>query len=319
MRTFPDAPLEALFDVQGHRGARGLRPENTLPAFAAALELGVSTLEMDVGVTADGVVVVTHDRVVSPIKCRDTTPAFPGDPAFPYLRKPVRTLTLDQLKTLDLAHRHPLDPASDTLLRTQRPVSGTRMATLAEVFELADRYGAYEVRFNIETKVDPRHPQETLDPEAFTRRLLDVIDAYGMTGRASIQSFDWRTLLVARRELPALSRVALAERRTVWPRWLAGLDLAPFGGDVAAAASAIGAQVLSPDYLFLDRGMLASARERGLAVIPWTVNTPRDLNRLVDLGVSGIITDYPDRLRRVLAEHGMPLPRQYAMPQPSVA
>lgn len=308
----------AAFDVQGHRGARGLRPENTLPAFMAALELGVSTLELDVGVTADGVVVATHDRLVSPLKCRDTAPAFPADPAFPYLRKPVRGLTLDQLKTLDLAHRHPRDPADDALLRTQRPVPGTRIATLAEVFELTHRYGADEVRFNIETKVDPRHPQETLEPETFTYRLLGVIEECGMTGRASIQSFDWRTLLVARQALPGLDRVALAEPRTLGRRWLAGLDLDAFGGDVAAAAAMVGAHALSPDHLFLDRRMLASAHDRRLRVVPWTVNEPAALHRLIELGVDGIITDYPDRLRDVLGARGMPLPRRHAAPAPGL-
>ena len=308
-----------LFDLQGHRGARGLRPENTLPAFAAALELGVRTLELDVGVTADGVVVVTHDRVVSPLKCRDTVPALPGDRAFPYVGKPIRALTLAQLKTLDLARRYPVDTAADPFVSTQRSVPGTRIATLAEVFELARRYGAEGMRFNIETKVDPRRPGETLAPEPFAAALLEVIEAYGMTARTTMQSFNWRTLLFARRELPALGRVTLVERRTVRQPWLAGLDLGAFDGDVAAAAASIGARALSPDREFLDCAMLASARWRGLAVIPWTVNEPADMRRLLDVGVDGLITDYPDRMRSVLAGRGLALPRQYADPEVAAA
>lgn len=301
------------FDLQGHRGARGLRPENTLPAFAAALELGVRTLELDVGVTADGAVVVTHDRTVSPLKCRDTTPASAGDSAFPYVGKPINALTLEQLKTLDLARRHPVDAATDPFVSTQRSVPGTRIATLGEVFDLTERYGAADIRFNIETKVDPRHPAETLAPEPFAARLLEVIHSYGMTHRTTVQSFDWRTLLYAQRELPDLGRVALAEQRTTRPPWLAGHDLGDFDGDVvAAAATTVGASVFSPDYRFLDRAMLASARWRGLAVIPWTVNEPGEMRRLVDLGVDGLITDYPERLRHVLAERGMPLPPAHA-------
>lgn len=308
------------FDVQGHRGARGLRPENTLPAFAAALEVGVRTLELDVGVTADGAVVVTHDRTVSPLKCRDTAPVRAGDPAFPYVGKPIRTLTLDQLKTLDLARRYPVESAADPFVGTQRPVPGTGMATLAELFELIAHYGADDVRFNIETKVDPRHPEETLAPEPFTARLLDVIDAYGMTHRTTVQSFDWRTLLFARRHLPAVDRAALVERRTTRPPWLAGLDLDAFDGDVAAAASAaVGADVFSPHDQFLDRATLASARWRGLAVLPWTVNDAAAMRRLIDLGVDGLITDFPDRLRHVLAEQGMALPRPCAAPEMAAA
>lgn len=305
----PSAP----FDLQGHRGARGIRPENTLPAFALALELGVTTLELDVGVTADGAVVVTHDRSVSPLKSRDTKPAFPGDPAFPYVGKPIHALTLAQLETLDMTRRRPAEFANDPFVGTQRPVPGTRIATLREVFELAERYGADEVRFNIETKVDPRHPEETLPPEPFAARLLEVVEAYGMTARTTIQSFDWRTLRFAQRELPALRRVALVERRTTRPPWLAGRELDDFAGDVvAAAAVTTGASAFSPDHEFLDRAMLASAHWRGLAVVPWTVNDPADMRRLIDLGVDGLITDYPQRLRHVMAARGMALPRMYA-------
>lgn len=308
------------FDLQGHRGARGVRPENTLPAFAAALEVGVRTLELDVGVTADGAVVVTHDRTVSPLKCRDTAPARAGDSAFPYVGKPVRTLTLEQLRTLDLGRRRPVDPVADPFAGTQRPVPGTGIATLAEVFELAVRYGADDVRFNIETKVDPRHPEETLDPERFAARLLEVIEAYGMTGRTSVQSFDWRTLLFARRHLPALERVALVERRTTRPPWLAGVDLDAFDGDVAAAAAAtVEAAAFSPHHEFLDPATFASARWRGLAVVPWTVNDAAAMKRHIDQGVDGLITDYPDRLRHVLAERGMALPQPRAAPEVAAA
>lgn len=310
----------ARFDVQGHRGARGLRPENTLPAFAAALEMGVRTLELDVGVSADGVVVATHDRAVSPLKCRDTAPAVAGDPAFPYVGKAIRALTLAQLKTLDLGHRRPVDAAADPFVATQRPVPGTGMATLAEVFELVTHYDADDVRFNIETKVDPRRPEATLPPEPFAARLLEVIEAYGMVDRTTVQSFDWRTLLFARRQLPALDRVALVERRTTRPPWLAGTDLDAFDGDVAAAASAtVDAAVFSPHHEFLDAATLASARWRGLSVLPWTVNDVAEMRRLIDLGVDGLITDYPDRLRHVMAERGMALPQPCAAPELAVA
>lgn len=277
-------------------------------------------LELDVGVTADGAVVVTHDRVVSPLKCRDTAPVRAGDTAFPYVGKPIHALTLEQLKTLDLARRHPLDNAADPFVGTQRPVPGTHIATLGEVFELTQRYGADDVHFNIETKVDPRHPEETLSPEPFVARLLEVVDAYGMTGRTTVQSFDWRTLRYAQRALPGLGCSALAERRTTRPPWLAGREIDDFAGDVvAAAAVVVEASTFSPDYRFLDRAMLASARWRGLSVIPWTINEPDEMRRLVDLGVDGLITDYPGRLRHVLDERGFALPLACSAPDEVVA
>lgn len=313
------APLPDPFDLQGHRGARGWRPENTLPAFAAALDIGVHTLELDVGVTADDAVVVTHDRVVSPLKCRDTVPLVAGDPSFPYVGKPVRSLSLAQLRTLDLGRRYPLDPNADPFLNTQHPQPGTGVVTLEEVFELAAARGADDVRFNIETKVDPRRPEETLAPEPFTCRLLELLDAHGMAKRASVQSFDWRTLVTARREMPEVHRVALVERRTVHPPWLAGLDPRAFDWDVTAAASTVGAGALSPHHPFLDSAMMRGARRHGLDVIPWTVNEPVDMRRLLDLGVDGLITDYPDRARAVLAERAATLPSSYPAPAVAVA
>src|SRR5437868_12842483 len=106
------------FDAEGHRGTRGLRPENTLPAFAKALEIGVSTLEMDTGVTKDGQVIVSHEPVVIPLLCQDTHPAFPGDPAYPYVGKPIHDLTLAEIKTLDCGTRRPAAPAQSPALST---------------------------------------------------------------------------------------------------------------------------------------------------------------------------------------------------------
>src|SRR4051794_12581087 len=141
------------FDLEGHRGTRGLRPENTLAAFGKALQIGVSTLELDTGVTRDGHVVVSHERFIDSVVCRDTHPATPGDPAYPYVGKLIHRLTLAQIKTLDCGVRR-ADPATDPYVSTEEAVPGTRMPTLAEVFRLVRRYHA-RVDFNIETKLDP--------------------------------------------------------------------------------------------------------------------------------------------------------------------
>lgn len=303
-------------DLQGHRGARGLRPENTLPAFARALEIGVTTLELDVGVSRDGAVVVSHDPVLSPLKCADTVPAAPGDPTFPYVGKPLAELDLAQVQTIDCGTRRPKDPDHDPFVADQLPVPGTWMPTLAEVFELVDRYATDDVRFNIETKVRPAHPELTTDPETFTARVAEVVEEYRMAGRSTLQSFDWRTLLWAARLAPEMARAALVDRRTLAPGspWLAGRDLADFGGDVSAAAVAVGATVLSPDYVVLDDDMMAAARRRDLPVVTWTVNEPEEITRLAGVGVDGIITDFPDRARVVLQACGIELPAAYPEP-----
>jgi glycerophosphoryl diester phosphodiesterase len=304
------AAVEPQFDLEGHRGTRGLRPENTLAAFGKALQIGVTTLELDTGVTKDGVVVVSHERRISPLECQDTG----GNHVVGQL---IRDLTLAQIKTLDCGTRHPADPASDPFIGTQEPVPGTRMPTLGEVFALANRYGANDVQFNIETKIDPT-VDDTVDFRTFTRKVADVIAANGMTQRSLLQSFDWRTLVEARRIQPALRTVALAQAPTIFPGtpWTAGVDIDSdaWNGSLAAAAKSIGAKILSPRYQDLTDSLIRAAHAQGLRVVPWTVNDAPTMSSLIDRGVDGIISDYPSVLRDMLASKGMSLPPRYASP-----
>src|SRR5215470_18930517 len=144
----PPPRQHGAFDLEGHRGTRGLRPENTLAAFGKALQIGVTTLELDTGVTKDGVVVVSHERRISPLECQDTG----GNHVVGQL---IKDLTYAQIQTLDCGTRHPPNPATDPFVGTQESVPGTHMPSLAQVFELANRYGADSVQFDIETKIDP--------------------------------------------------------------------------------------------------------------------------------------------------------------------
>lgn len=307
----PPAKPQSNFDLEGHRGARGLRPENTLPAFAKALQIGVTTLELDTGVTKDGVVVVSHERRISTLECRDTG-------ANHYVGQLVKDLTLAQIKTLDCGTRTPSNPATDPFIGTQESVPGTRMPTLAEVFELADRYGADDVQFNIETKLDPRLPGDTVSPAAFVAAVTGVIAEHGKVHRSLLQSFDWRTLVESKRVLPSLRTVALAQRPTIYPGtpWTAGVPIAAdaWDGSLAQAVKSIGARVLSPRFVDLNDSLIAAAKKQGLHVIPWTVNDAPTMGTLIDRGVDGIISDYPNILREVAAAKGLKLPAQYASP-----
>lgn len=302
-------------EAHGHRGARGLRPENTLPAFAHALEVGVDALELDVTLSADGVVVATHDPHISPYTCRDTAPHGPDDPHFPYVGRPVSRLTVGRLKTLDCGVARP-GGEPDHFAHTQLPVPGARMPTLAEVAKLLRRYDARSVRLTVELKTDPTGTHETPHPDELTGRVAETLAAHGLTDRVTVQSFDWRVLRRAAIDLPDATRAALVERKSLrsCSPWLAGLDPADFGGDPAAAAAEIGAHRLAPDQAMVDADLVASARSRGMPVIVWTVNTEPDMHRMIEAGVDGIITDYPDRLRTVMAAHGMPLPPAYPDP-----
>ena len=194
------------FDLEGHRGTRGLRPENTLAAFGKALEIGVTTLELDTGVTKDGVVVVSHERRISSLECQG-----------PYVGKLIHELTYAQIQKLDCGTRHPADPSTDPFVGTQEAVPGTHMPSLAQVFQLVDRYGADKVQFDIETKRDPTLPKETVGPTTFAKKVISVISRYHMTKRSVLQSFDWSTLQAARKIKPRLRRAALADATTIFP------------------------------------------------------------------------------------------------------
>jgi len=303
--------------------------ESTLPAFANALELGVSTLELDVQITEDGHAVVTHDRKVSDRKCRDTRPAFPGDPEYPYVGKYIKDLTLRQVRTMDCGSltlpEHP----------GQRAVPRARMPLLREVFALVRAYRAHDVMLNIETKVEAGAPWETAPREQFVRVTLEEIRRAGMLQQVTIQSFDWGALMRMRELEPRIPIVALTNRdflQTGQPGaspWLGGLDIDDFGGDPLLAVKSFGADAFSPVHGFPQDGavtdpdyepyvtanMVEHAHDLGIAVVPWTVDDTATMHKLIDDGVDGIITDYPDRLRAVLAEQGYPLPRPYPRPK----
>lgn len=298
-------------EIHGHRGARGLWPENTLPGLARALELGVHALEFDVAMSADGRLVLTHDLTVSAVTSADTAPAVPEDPLFPYVGRPIKELSLARLRTLEVGVRLPRRP-DDPFALTQTPVPGTRMPTLSAVLGLMDAYGA-DTRLHVELKSDPTRPDLSADPEEFTTRVVAELDRHGRLGGAALLSFDWRILRAAHRLAPQVPRFALVERETWHAAWF-GLDPAEFGHDLAACARAAQATVLSPDRVLVDEALAAAAARAGLPVVVWTVNEVAEAARMIDLGMAGVVTDYPDRMRGLWAERGLPLPAPVRWP-----
>jgi glycerophosphoryl diester phosphodiesterase len=279
----------AAFDLQGHRGARGMAPENTLAGFAAALGTGVDTLELDVGVTRDGVVVIHHDRRLNPDLARG--------PDGRWIEAPgplVSSLDYEALRRYDVGR---IRPGSDYAAQfpEQRAVDGARIPRLAELFALVRKSGNARVRFNIETKISPAAPGDTLPPGPFARAVIREVRAAGVEARASVQSFDWRTLAVVEREAPEIRTVYLTGRRRD-------------GASQPAAVHAAGGRAWSPSFEALDSAALVEARKLDLRVVPWTVNEPGYIERMLDLGVDGLITDYPERVRAALARRGLPLP-----------
>lgn len=294
------------FELQGHRGARGLMPENTLAAFEHALEVGVTTLELDIAITADGVPVISHDTALNPALTRDAQGQWIKAPG-----PLIKSLTLAQLQTYDVGR---LDPASAYAREypLQQPQDGQRIPTLAALFDMVKQRGADSVRFAIETKIHPARPNETATPQAFVDIVLKVIRDAGMKQRVRIISFDWRTLNLVRQREPAMETVCITVEgpdgsNLQYRAMMDGLLRAAYPS-AAHMVKASGCAVWSPNFASIDSAKVKSAQHLGVKVIPWTVNEAADMDRLISWGVDGIVTDYPDRLRDAMARAAIPLP-----------
>ncbi|WOC11220.1 glycerophosphodiester phosphodiesterase [Gordonia sp. MP11Mi] len=293
-------------ELQSHRGGRGEHTEESLYGFARSLELGVTTLELDVVMSKDSVPLVWHDPQIQADKCRDTLPAFAGDRQFPYVGKDVHDLTHRQIQTLVCDKKLADFPAA-------KPVTGNRIATLPQVFALAAKYKNNKVRFNIETKIEAEERDRSAQPAVFVSSILREVRRAHLTDRVEIQSFDWRSLPLVRAQEPRIPLVALYDDTTWKPgsRWLGPVDYKRSGGDVVAAAKSVGFDVLSPAFALSDATLVARAHAAGLRVIPWTVNEKADMRKQLSFGVDGVITDYPTRLRSVFRGQGLALPKAY--------
>lgn len=278
------------FDVQGHRGAKGLVVENTLEGFTAAYEAGVSGVELDVRLSADGEVVVWHDAVLLPHKARSGTPELVG--------ARVADLTLAQLRTVDVGSQT-LEAFPD-----QRPVPGAHIATLAEVLSLGAARSS-DVWWTVELKVDPSDPAEVASRPLLVEKVLACLHDAGLDGQSFVHSFDWAVLELSRDLAPAVARSALVESGVTWvpgSPWTGSVRVGETHIDVCAGAAAVGAQIVSPEHVLVDEAFVSRARELGLGVLPWTVNDVGTMRALVEAGVDGLVTDYPDRAAVVLAE-----------------
>jgi glycerophosphoryl diester phosphodiesterase len=299
------------FDIEAHRGGRALFPENTLASFANALSMGVDTLEMDIGVTRDGVIVVSHERGLNPDLARGADGKYVAPPGLPFVQ-----LRLEDVKKYDVGKIRP-GSAYAAKFPDQRAVPGAKIPTLKEVIDLVRKSGDSHVRLNIETKIDPSHPDESPDPERFVALLLDLLQAERFSERVMVQSFDWRTLQLVQKLAPAIPTVYLTVQAgtapTVFPDkasvWTAGFDPAEHGKSIPATIRAAGGAIWSPYFGDVNPALISESHALGLKVVVWTVNKPADMARLIEMGVDGIISDHPDLLRKAAAEKGIALPK----------
>lgn len=283
MQNHQTCPSPA-FDTQGHRGARAHRPENTLPAFAYALSKGVKTLELDLAVSSDGVLVLSHDPILETGRCKK-----PDGSDAAGLK--IHQTTLAELRTLDCGStQHPDFP-------NQQTVPGTVMPTLEEVIALAEQSSASTIRYNMEPKMDPKW-DSTITPDApeFVTLLEDVLAQTGVAARTTVESFDPRPLRELSRKGSTLPRLVLfpSDQPSIAAAWV--------GGNWIENAQFVGAHILGTYAPITVKPFVDAAHAQGLAVVPWTVNDEATMRSLIAMGVDGLISDDPDLLLTVVKD-----------------
>ncbi len=299
------------FDLEGHRGTRGHAPENTLAAYRKALEIGVTTLEMDLALTKDGVLVISHNPELNPDITRGADGKFLAATG-----AAIHNLTVAELKQYDIGRLNP-GRSYAKQFPDQVASDGERFPTFKEVIDLV-RASGKPVRLNIEIKSYPPQPELTADIPTFAKAVVDFLHQEKFVDRVMVQSFDFRGLKEVKRLDPDIVTSCLTIERgnddnvqTGRPGaspWLGGLDIDDFNGNLPALVKKTGCEVWSPFFRDASDAKLKTAHDLGLKVVPWTVNAPADIATILERGFDGIITDYPDRARDAMKAKGMSLP-----------
>jgi glycerophosphoryl diester phosphodiesterase len=300
-------PAQA-FDLQGHRGARGLAPENSLPGFEVAIRHGVTTLELDLAVTRDGVVVIHHDLELNPAFTRDAQGQWLDKPSPPIVQMSWAELQAYDIGRLRPGHRYGANYPD------QVAMDGTRVPRLADLLELVRRPGLEQLRLAVEIKLRPDSPGKTLPPAAFAQAVVDELRKAGVQQRTQILSFDWRALQEVQRIAPEIPTVYLSAQQS-WTdnigagrpegsAWTAGFQLREHGS-VPRMIKAAGGRVWSVFHGDLSAAQVREAQALGLKVLTWTVNDAPTMHRMIEMGIDGLVTDRPDIAQAVLRERGI--------------
>ena len=271
-------------DLQGHRGARGLMPENSIPAFQRALDLGVTTLEMDAVINAEGHVVLSHEPWISAKICTHPNGRNVTEDEEKSLR--IYAMSDEEVAGFDCGSRgHPDFPHQQAM-----PVSKPLLIdVLQAVATHSSASGRTPVRFNVEIKSSPEGDR-VFHPEVreYAKILYKVLKEYDILERTTVQSFDPRALEAMHSIDPQVSTAWLISNLHEFKENLAQLSFVP--------------DIYSPDYELVDEELIRATHTRNIQVIPWTVNDADTMRKLLDWGVDGLITDYPDLAVEVLSE-----------------
>jgi glycerophosphoryl diester phosphodiesterase len=301
--------------IYGHRGARGLAPENTIPAYDTGLKIGINYVDMDVGLTKDGVVVVTHDLALNPDLTRDSKGKWITDKNIL-----IKDLTWKELETYDVGKLKP-STIYGMGFPEQKAVPGTHIPSLQQVIDYVKKRAGEKVNFQVEIKTDPAHPDWTFPPEQMARAVVKVLKENHLDTRTDLQAFDWRVLQLIQKLNPNLATAYLVEADSmklltnkdpkVAGLWTAGFLLKDYDNSLPKMVAKLGGKVWGPESKMLTQENVTEAHQYGLRVVPWTIDTKAEMERMIALHVDGIITDRPDILRGVMAQHGFALPKKF--------
>lgn len=273
--------------------------------------MGVNTLELDIGVSLEETIVVSHEQGLNPDLARTADGLYVAPPGIPFAR-----LRLEEIKKYDVGQIRP-GSAYSARFPEQRVVPNTPIPTLTEVIALVRKSGDARVHLNIETKIDPSCPKNSPDPQRFVELLLGLLHAENFSDRVMVQSFDWRTLQFVQRLAPTIPTVYLSQQTGIAPTvfldkaspWTAGFNPNHHKKSIPRTIKAAGGAIWSPFFGDVDPALISESHDLGLGVVVWTVNSSADMARMIDMGVDGIISDDPILLRRVVGEKGMSLPK----------
>lgn len=301
--------------VYGHRGARALRPENTIPAYDAGLKIGIDMVDMDVNMTKDGTVVVAHDFALNP----DITQSSDGQ----WISSDnllIKDIPLSVLKRYSVGQ---MKPHTDYALSFpyQVAIPNTSIPTLEEVIQYVKARTGNKVGFQVEIKTDPTHPQWTFTPKHLADATVKILKQENVDDRTELQAFDWRVLLEVQKLDPKIKTAYLTDANIagnmtstnpqIAGAWSAGYLLKNYNNSIPKMIKALGGNIWGPEAAQVTKKNVQEAHNEGIKVVVWTINTEPEINRMIDVHVDGIISDRPDIVRGILASRGYAIPPSY--------
>ncbi|MGC6454770.1 MAG: glycerophosphodiester phosphodiesterase family protein [Candidatus Puniceispirillaceae bacterium] len=309
MSTYPQVAAfsgdENTIRIVGHRGARGILPENSIIGFDFALSIGVDLLEFDVLISRDDIPVITHNHEFHGSAVRGPDGAFlNGD------HPRVASLTMAEIEQFDIGCLN-AETEYGRRFPDQAQIDGVRVPRLTELLHLVSQPRYHTACLMLELKSDPDLSHGSGEHERIVSAVCDELRAAGMTQRTLLHSFDWALLAECRRQAPDMPLSFLTQLQDNGhdvgeeSSILVTPDFGNLDTSVPDEVSRAGGALWCPHFTELDAADLARARELGLAVAVWTVNEPHDIDAMIDLGVDAIVTDYPGRVQRRLSDRGL--------------